>query len=482
MIDIKNEGLILEKSAFAHENRAVLNPACLEKGGSLHMFYRAVREDMLSTIGYCRFVDGQIVERAVQPVLAPEFDYERSGLEDPRLVELEGTYYLFYTAYDGKNARVAYATSPDLKAWTKQGLITPSITYNEAEDLYRQSGVRDKYLFFEAYFKDVADRNILLWEKDAFIFPKRIGGRLAMIHRILPGIQMIPFDDFKQLADLDFWRAHLRELNQHIILDSEYRFENRNIGGGCPPIETEDGWLMIYHAVEDRPKGRVYHAAAALLDLEDPTKVIGRLPRPIFSPEADAELHGDVNNVVFPTSALVRGDRLFIYYGAADSRIMAKSLDLKELLAALKSSSVIARHPFTVEGHQKHVTKPWGEEIIFTPNYAEVVGKLLKVKAGTKLSFQYHDQKQETLMLFSGQALLWIENAAGEIQKIPMEPLRGYFVQPNQRHRVEALEDAVLVESSTPERGNTVRLADDYHRPEETDEMRQKPDRGWTPT
>lgn len=479
MLDIKNEGIILEKSVNEHENRAVLNPACIEKDGSLHMFYRAVRQDMVSTIGYCRFVDGKLVERSAKPVLAPEHDYEKSGLEDPRIVEFEGTYYLFYTAYDGKNARIAYATSLDLKTFTKHGLISPSLTYDEAEDLYRQSGVRDKYLFFEAYFKDVTDRNILLWEKDAFIFPKRINGRLAMVHRILPGIQVIPFDNFGQLADVDYWRTYLKELNQHIVLDSEHRFENRNIGGGCPPIETPDGWLMIYHAVEDRPKGRVYHAAAALLDLNDPTKVIGRLPKPIFSPEVEAELRGDVNNVVFPTSALVRDGRLIIYYGAADSRIMAKSVDLEELLAALKRSSLIAQRPFTITGTQQRVIKPWGEEIIYTPSNAEVTGKLLKVKAGTKLSFQYHDQKQETMMLYSGKALLWIEDEKGEVQKVPMEPMLGYFIQPYQKHRVEALEDAVVLESSTPERGNTVRLDDDYARPEETEEMRQTADRGW---
>jgi predicted GH43/DUF377 family glycosyl hydrolase/mannose-6-phosphate isomerase-like protein (cupin superfamily) len=480
MLNIKNEGIILEKSENAHENRAVLNPACLEKNGSLHMFYRAVRQDMVSTIGYCRFENGQLVERAAQPVLAPEHDYERCGLEDPRLVEFEGLYYLFYTAYDGKNARIAYATSPDLKVFTKHGLISPSLTYDEAEDLYRQSGVRDKYIFFEAYFKDVTDRNVLLWEKDAFIFPRRLNGRLAMVHRILPGIQAIPFDDFLQLADVDFWRSYLKELNQHIILDSEHRFENRNIGGGCPPIETPDGWLMIYHAVEDRPRGRVYHAAAALLDLNDPTKLIGRLPKPLFSPEAEPELHGDVNNVVFPTSAMVRGDRLVIYYGAADTCIMAKSIDLQELLEALKRSSTIARRPFSIDSMQQRIVKPWGEEIIYTPSYAETTGKLLKVKAGNKLSFQYHDQKQETMMLQSGKALLWIEDAQGEIQKVPMDPLRGYFVQPFQKHRIEALEDCVVLESSTPERGNTVRLDDDFGRPAETEQDRLSPDRGWS--
>ena len=273
-------------------------------------------------------------------------------------------------------------------------------------------------------------------------------------------------------------RGHLKELNRFILLDTEYRFENRNIGGGCPPIETEDGWLLVYHAVEDRPKGRVYHAAAVLLDRDDPFKVIGRLPEPLFSPEAESELHGDTNNVVFPTGAIVRDGRLFIYYGAADSRIMAKSLDLKELLEALKRRPLTHR-PFTTSGFQQRVAKPWGEEIIYTPNHAKMTGKVMNVKAGSRLSLQYHEKKQEAMTLFSGRALLWIENDSGDIEKIPMEPLHGYIVQPRQKHRIEALEDSVILEASTAEQGNTVRIDDDYGRSEETDETRKSLDRGW---
>jgi predicted GH43/DUF377 family glycosyl hydrolase/mannose-6-phosphate isomerase-like protein (cupin superfamily) len=477
MINIKNEGIILETTGREFEHRAVLNPACIEADGSLHMFYRAIRDDLVSSVGYCRFEDGRVVERLDHPVVAPEHDYERAGIEDPRIVLFDGLYYLFYTAYDGKNARIAYATSADLKTFTKRGVISPSITYDEAEDIFRQSQVRDKYLFFEAYFKDVVGKDVLLWEKDAFIFPRRIGGKLAMIHRILPGMQVIYFDNFQQLADPQFWRDYLKDLNKYILLDSEFRFENRNVGGGCPPIETEDGWLLIYHAVEDRPRGRIYNAAAALLDRDDPLKVIGRLPEPLFSPEVGAEMYGDVNNVVFPTSAIVRDGRLFIYYGAADTRIMAKSLDLKELLRALKQDKS-APQPFSSVGYRQSVIKPWGEEIIYTQDDAKTTGKLLKVKAGSKWSLQYHEKKQETMALLSGSALLWIENESGVIEKIPMKPLHGYLVQPKQKHRVEALgEDSVILEASTPETGTTVRLDDDYGRPDETDEVRQNPNR-----
>ena len=342
MIKVKSEGIILESSRNAFDGQAVLNPTCVEIDGVTHMFYRGVRQgDMVSSIGYCQLVDNKVVKRIDQPVLFPEYDYEKKGVEDPRIVFLDGIYYLFYTAYDGKNAIFAYATSTDLVNFTKHGVISPRITYAEAGRLFgcSKTGVREKYFFFESYIRDRQGADILLWEKDAFIFSKKINNKFALVHRVLPGIQVIYFDDFKELTD-DYWRVYLKDLGRYVMLDSEYRFESRNIGGGCPPIETRDGWLLIYHAVEDSHVGRIYHAAAALFDLDDPTKVIARMKKPLFSPNEEWEKRGDVNNVVFPTGTVVKDDRLYIYYGAADKRIAAKSVDMEELLKELKRNIV----------------------------------------------------------------------------------------------------------------------------------------------
>ena len=109
----------------------------------------------------------------------------------------------------------------------------------------------------------------------------------------------------------------------------------RTPGGGCPPIETEHGWLLIYHGVHDTVKGFVYCACAALLDLENPQKEIARLPYPMFKPEFDWELHGVVDNVVFPTGTALFEDTLYIYYGAADKHIACASLSLSALIAEL---------------------------------------------------------------------------------------------------------------------------------------------------
>lgn len=337
MITIKNEGIILEKTNLAFENKGVLNPACIQVGDITHMFYRAINYNDISSIGYCQLKDNKVVKRLAEPILFPEYDYEKKGVEDPRITLLEGLYYLFYTAYDGKNALIAYATSKDLIHFVKQGSVSPKISYDEAEDIFRKSKVREKYTLFEMSFKEWEGKDVLLFEKDACLFPKKFDHKFALLHRILPGIQLICFDNFSELTD-DRWRDYFKNLGDSIVLDPLYMFESRNIGGGCPPIETKDGWLIIYHAVEDTPLGKVYHASAALLDLRNPLKVLGRLKEPLFSPQASWEKIGVINNVVFPTGAVVRDMRLFIYYGAADKLIAAKSVDLAELLTELKNS------------------------------------------------------------------------------------------------------------------------------------------------
>ncbi len=338
MVAVKNEGIILEKTELEFESKAVFNPACIQIDGRTHLFYRAVNQQDISSIGYCQLDhQNKVIQRSSRPILQPEYDYEKKGVEDPRLTFLDGTYYLFYTAYDGQNALIAYATSQDLIHFTKQGLISPKISYDEAENIFRDSKVRERYSMFEMLYKERGGKDILLFEKDAALFPKKINNKFALVHRVLPGIQIIYFDSFAELTE-QRWRDYLKNLGDYIVVDPLFWFEDRNVGGGCPPIETAEGWLLIYHAVEDTPLGKIYHATAALLDLKNPLKVLGRLKEPLFSPQTPWEKIGQVNNVVFPTGAIVRDKRLYIYYGAADQLIAAKSVNLADLLAQLKGA------------------------------------------------------------------------------------------------------------------------------------------------
>ncbi|MDO8555325.1 MAG: pesticidal protein Cry7Aa [bacterium] len=339
MITVKNEGIILEKTNLEFENKAVLNPACIQVDGITHMFYRAINHNNVSSIGYCQLKDNKVVKRLKEPVLFPECDYEKMGVEDPRIVFLDGIYYLFYTAYDGKNALAAYATTSDLVNFKKHGIISPQISYSDAMDLIRNKHFPQRYFHYERRVKQYHGSDVLLWDKDTFIFPKKINNLFWLVHRIMPSIQIATFKDFSELTPA-YWHEYLKTFERHILLNPRYRFENHKIGGGCPPIETEAGWLFIYHSVGRMFLRKRYHASVALLDLKNPLKVLGRLKEPLFSPKASWEKSGVTNNVAFPTGAIVRDKRLYIYYGAADKLIAAKSVDLAELLTELKKNSL----------------------------------------------------------------------------------------------------------------------------------------------
>tara|TARA_Y100000310_G_scaffold343641_1_gene452237 strand:- start:633 stop:1673 length:1041 start_codon:yes stop_codon:yes gene_type:complete len=337
MVTVKREGVILRPTKQKFESKGVFNPACIRKGKFVHMYYRAWDKDDHSTVGYCK-LDGplKVVERKKKPVMVGEGIYERD-IEDPRIVYLGGTYYMTYIAYDGRNVRIAYATSKDLKKFTKKGIISPKISYSQADSLFSQcrKKLKDRYFLFSSYYEKGETKDSILWDKDAFLFPKKIKGKYALVHRILPDIQVIYFKSFKELSSTKYWENYLKRLSDYIVLESKHWFETRNVGGGCPPIETDKGWLLIYHAVDDMDSGRTYRAGAALLDKKDPTKVIGHLHEPLLSPEESWEKKGNVDNVVFPTGAVVFGKRLYIYYGAADTVIAAASVNLQELLDEL---------------------------------------------------------------------------------------------------------------------------------------------------
>lgn len=338
MIQVKKEGVLLTGSDLEFENDGVLNPAAIRQGDSVHLFYRAVQQGNFSTIGYCR-LDGPltVAERWDEPFIGAEFDYELHGVEDPRIAKIDNRYYLTYTAYDGVNARAALATSKDLKHFEKQGIIVPNITYEHFVKLANSADhIHEDYFRNHKFYYSKADatKKKMLWDKNVLFFPRRINGKLVFLHRIRPGIQLVAVENLEELTR-DFWEDYFRQFNKQIVLDPFHPHESSYIGGGCPPIETDAGWLLIYHGVEKTEVGLVYSACAALLDLDDPTKELARLPYALFSPEREWELEGVVNNVVFPTGTAVYGETLFIYYGAADSRIACTSVNLSELTAEL---------------------------------------------------------------------------------------------------------------------------------------------------
>ena len=345
MIEIKEKKILLEKTGNGFENDGVFNPAVIQDNGKIIIYYRAVRTGNYSSIGYCELESPMVVKcRNERPLIFPEHDYESQGIEDPRITKVEDTYYLTYCAYDNTNALGALAISKDLHHFEKKGIITPRFTYREYKHLIECcTNLRDKYLFHYKIFKEhglgpeVAHK-LMVWDKNVMLFPKKIDDKFAMLHRIHPGIQLVLFDHWEDLT-IEFWEDYFINLESHIVMDPMLRHESSHIGGGAPPIETEDGWLLIYHASESTPEGLTYHACAALLDLGNPLIEISRLHEPLISPTEDWEKSGVVNNIIFPTGTVVQNDDLYIYYGAADERVGVARVSKSELMSELKKQS-----------------------------------------------------------------------------------------------------------------------------------------------
>ena len=183
----------------------------------------------------------------------------------------------------------------------------------------------------------------LPFNRNGVLFPRKIGGNYVMLSRPSDNGHT-PFGDIflSQSPDMCFWGMHRLVMRRADDLPGQW-WQRTKIGAGPIPIETEEGWLMIYHAVMDTCNGFVYSVGAALLDLEEPWKVLYRTNRHLLTPEEDYEVSGHVPNVVFPTAALCNfeQDRLALYYGAADTSSCVAFAHLSELIAFTKDNSTV---------------------------------------------------------------------------------------------------------------------------------------------
>lgn len=282
--------ILTPRKDIAWEKDAVFNCAAVHHDGAFHLLYRAVAhrpgDRNRSSIGYAWSDDGVDFERLDEPVLRPgEVPEEAKGVEDPRVTRLGDTFYMLYTAYDGSKTDVAMARSTDLRTWTREGIVI-------SHELFGSN-------------------------KDAALFPEPIGGRYAVLHRPPPDIYIAYSED------LHTWTDHQR------VMSPELPWEARKIGAGAPPIRTDAGWLAVYHGVDENS---TYRLGLALLDLDDPSKVLRRQREPILEPETDWELFGDVPNVVFACGTVLLGTELWVYYGGADTVIGVAKGDVNEFL------------------------------------------------------------------------------------------------------------------------------------------------------
>jgi len=293
------------------ESMAVFNPAAVYEDGKVHILYRAMGEDGMSSVGYAVSHDGfTIDERLPYPIYTPREPFETRlkegnfGCEDPRLVRLNDRFYITYTAFDG-------------------GVNPPRVALSSisADDFLNRRWEWERPIL-------ISPPNID--DKDACIFPKKINDKYVFLHRINDDI-WIDFVD-----DLKFENNHF--LDGSILMHTRVdHWDHKKIGISGPPIETDRGWLLLYHGITE---DKYYKVGACLLDLNSPDTVISRLSYPVFEPEAKYELEGIVNNVVFPCGNVVINDTLYMYYGGADKVLGVATMNLKLLLDELSKYQI----------------------------------------------------------------------------------------------------------------------------------------------
>jgi len=280
------------------EKAAVFNAAAIYKDGLVHMFYRASdnsfvldsdrpeeEHKFVSSIGHAISEDGIKFKRFNEPVIVSENEQEAWGTEDPRISEIDGTYYMLYTGFGGKdwnNFRISLAYSKDLKNWNGHKVL-------------------------------IDEPN-----KDAALLPQKIDNNFVMFHRRMPDLWIGYSEDLKE------WKNH-----KIIMSPIKGTWESKKIGIAGPPIKRDDGWLLIYHAVDDY---NVYRLGAALLDLNDPSIVIHRQKEPILEPELSWEKEGLIPNVIFSCGAVEIDDKYYVYYGAADKNIGVAAIEKDKVI------------------------------------------------------------------------------------------------------------------------------------------------------
>lgn len=268
----------------------VFNPGVVYHQGLFHMFYRAQGLDFVSTIGYAVSQDGIHFNKLRNPILFPLGREENRGVEDPRITHLpeENRFIMAYTAYSDLGITPMFAESKNLIAWSRIAALV------KGED-----------------------------NKDHVLFPKKVEGQYVSFHRRPPSIGLAHSQDLTQ------WNLHGPVLEPRMN-----SWDCHRVGAGGVPIETEEGWLVIYHAYD---YDHVYRLGACLLDLDDPQRVIYRANNYFMEPQEIWEIKGDVPNVVFSCANPVVEGKVYLYYGGADRMIGLATANLIDIINYVKN-------------------------------------------------------------------------------------------------------------------------------------------------
>lgn len=303
---------ILKPRGSGWESKAVFNPTVLQLDDKIYLLYRAVGEDGVSRMGLAVSQDGYTIgERLSEPIYVPRANFERMGCEDPRVTRMDEHIYMCYTAFDGKMARVAF-------------------TQISVDDFLNREWNKWEYP------KVISPSNI--WDKNACLLDRKVKEKYVFFHRPLIGNHKDIFIDY--VEDLEFKSD--RRLGGYPCLKVRHeKWDSDRVGIAGPPIYTNYGWVLIYHA-KSAFDGH-YRLGSALLDKDDPAGVVSRLEDPILEPRERYEVEGAVNNVVFSCGQALVGDELLVYYGSADERIALATCEFEELLGELVENSGIRK-------------------------------------------------------------------------------------------------------------------------------------------
>jgi predicted GH43/DUF377 family glycosyl hydrolase len=297
---------ILGPHDFPKMVNAVFNPGATVIDGRTLLLLRVEHRTGLSSLVAATSEDG-LTGWEIDPVRGLQSQSDRFeehwGIEDPRITRIGDEYFVVYVGYSTAGPLVCLAKTRDFVKWERSGVLQPP------ED------------------------------KDAALFPTTFGGRWALIHRPAPAMPGVGAHIWLSFSpDLHHWG------DARVLLAARHGawWDANKIGLGPPPLLTKDGWLLCYHGVRVTASGSIYRLGLALLDRDDPTKVVARGNEWVFGPHEPYERSGDVPDVVFPCGWILRddGDTLHVYYGAADSVVCVAEASLEKLLRHLEE------HPY----------------------------------------------------------------------------------------------------------------------------------------
>jgi predicted GH43/DUF377 family glycosyl hydrolase len=297
---------ILTAADWPYPVNSVFNPgATLLPDGTTLLLCRVEDRRGHSHLCVARSANGvdhwEIDSRPTMLADPEHFPEEIWGIEDPRITYLSelGKYAVVYTAFSRDGPGVSLALTENFHTFERYGVIM------SPED------------------------------KDAALLPRRVGGQWVLIHRPVSAPRAHMWMSFS--PDLHYWGNH------KLMLEARKGawWDANKIGLSPPPLETPQGWLLIYHGVRQTASGAIYRLGLALFDLQEPERCIKRGDEWVFGPQQDYEQRGDVDNVVFPCGTTIApdGDTLRIYYGAADTSIAMATGSIRAMLQWLEKQN-----------------------------------------------------------------------------------------------------------------------------------------------